>query len=317
MLNIKKHTSHGFTLLEILLVVGIIAILAGIVIVAINPSRQLATARDTERRSDLKQINNALLQYYIDNQKFPNSFVNNNLTEICNSGSGDGLSCPEGTIDLSILVPKYLSAIPADPKGSTAAISGYQIALSSSRKLYLKAPNTEIPGTYIAIGSGEEVVVDACGVSGDATDPDCWTHDVNGYIWGPAGITTGLNELTSAADNGAANTTALIQREIDYSESYPAAHYCATLTKDGHSDWYLPAKNQLVLGLETYKNQYNLGNTTWGGFRDHTFYWSSTESSNDPAYDSWSGLYQNDYNVVGIVESNSKFVDHLRGCCIR
>ena len=56
-----KNKKSGFTLLEILLVVGIIAILAGIVIVAINPAKQLATVRNTERKSDIKQINNALL----------------------------------------------------------------------------------------------------------------------------------------------------------------------------------------------------------------------------------------------------------------
>jgi prepilin-type N-terminal cleavage/methylation domain-containing protein len=157
MFKSKNHRS-GFTLLEILLVVGIIAILAGIVIVAINPSRQLAAARDTERRSDLKQINNALLQYYIDNQSFPESVASETLTEICNSGSGDGTGCVDGTINLSALVPKYLSAIPTDPKGSTDTTTGYRIALSGSRKLYLKAPSTEISQTYIAIGSGEGVI---------------------------------------------------------------------------------------------------------------------------------------------------------------
>ena len=72
----------GFTLLEILLVVGIIAILAGIVIVAINPSRQLATVRNTQRLSDLKQISNAMTQYYIDHNAYPASTTPSTLTEI-------------------------------------------------------------------------------------------------------------------------------------------------------------------------------------------------------------------------------------------
>ncbi len=121
-----KHS--GFTLLEILLVVGIIAILAGIVIVAINPSKQLATVRNTERISDIKQINSALTQYYIDHSRFPAS-VNgvSVLTEICNTGdlasstvNVNDVDCGD-LVNLSELVPVYITAIPVDPKGSAVA----------------------------------------------------------------------------------------------------------------------------------------------------------------------------------------------------
>lgn len=52
----------GFTLIEILVVVAIIAILASIVIVELGPAQQ--SGRDARRLSDLKSVQNALEFYY-------------------------------------------------------------------------------------------------------------------------------------------------------------------------------------------------------------------------------------------------------------
>src|SRR3989344_457694 len=59
---------EGFTLIEILVVIGIIAVLATIVIIAINPARQFAQARDTQRTSNLNTILNAIGQNIADNR---------------------------------------------------------------------------------------------------------------------------------------------------------------------------------------------------------------------------------------------------------
>jgi len=83
----------AFTLIEILLVIGLIAILAAIVIIAINPARQFAQARDTQRANNIRAISDAIYQYVIDNKgEFPEE-IDNQLRMIGSSGSGCNFEC--------------------------------------------------------------------------------------------------------------------------------------------------------------------------------------------------------------------------------
>ena len=50
----------GFTLLELLIVIGILAILATVVALVLNPAELLRQARDSQRLSDLRTINSAI-----------------------------------------------------------------------------------------------------------------------------------------------------------------------------------------------------------------------------------------------------------------
>jgi prepilin-type N-terminal cleavage/methylation domain-containing protein len=56
----------GFTLLELLIVIGILAILAAVVTVVLNPAQLLAQARDAQRVSDVASLNSALGMYVVD-----------------------------------------------------------------------------------------------------------------------------------------------------------------------------------------------------------------------------------------------------------
>jgi prepilin-type N-terminal cleavage/methylation domain-containing protein len=140
----QNKQNKGFTLLELLLVIAAIGILAAIVLVAINPNRQLAQARNLVRQSDINTIQKALEQYLIDNGKYPNS-LSSTPGYICNTGTeqtGGSTNC-SGRIDLRELVPTYLAAIPKDPQ-STGTNTGYIVAINlDNDKVSLKSDLAE------------------------------------------------------------------------------------------------------------------------------------------------------------------------------
>jgi len=193
---------RGFTLLEVLLVIALIAILAGIIIVAINPAKQLASARNTERMSDIRQIDSAINQYYIDNFEFP-ATLPSSLTEICNTGSGSSVlvdvndnNCLDNSlINLSALVPDYIVAIPVDPQGGSILAflnkiiptayaadtdgTGYSIMKNANNRITTQADNAELNQTIAigpdATGGGNLTVCDATVVGAEETTDGNYT----------------------------------------------------------------------------------------------------------------------------------------------
>jgi len=127
----SKNSKNGFTLIELLIVIGIIAILAGAVVIAVSPGERLASARDATRERHMNAIKNAIYSYVIDNGTYPGE-ISGNLTEICNSSLEDP-DCND-FVDLSALVPQYMSVMPIDPskQGDEKGI-GYAVALEEDK----------------------------------------------------------------------------------------------------------------------------------------------------------------------------------------
>lgn len=100
-MNLK---TRGFTLIEMMVVVLIIALLAGAVIVNVDVARK--KSRDSKRIADIGLIATALQSYYADNHAYPVT-----VTPL----SDTGWKYDKVANWVPGLVPTYLSVLPKDP----------------------------------------------------------------------------------------------------------------------------------------------------------------------------------------------------------
>jgi len=112
----RVRRNRGFTLIEILVVIGMLAILSTVVLVAVNPLRQFAQARNTQRQNDVAAVLNAISEriadkggMFLGSTTDPNDPCRQSLP-----GNATNIALNAANIR-SCLVPTYISELPRDP----------------------------------------------------------------------------------------------------------------------------------------------------------------------------------------------------------
>ncbi len=152
---------RGFTLIELLIVIGVIAILATVVVVAINPARQFAQARNSQRVSNVTTILNAIGQNIAENRGV---FMCGGVSFDIGGASSTAGIIASGSADHDLapcLVPIYLTALPVDPVGTSTCATPdyedtnsyntcYEVSRDAAGRVTVRAPSAEL-GEQIAV----------------------------------------------------------------------------------------------------------------------------------------------------------------------
>lgn len=127
----------GFTLIELIIVVAIIAIVAATIFIALDPAKQLHTARNSTRWADITSILDGIKKYQFENDgALPPIDGSPGSVQIVGSNVGTcgTVTCGVHTVasagcalDLSAQLRPYMKKLPSDPKTGTDRNSRYYV----------------------------------------------------------------------------------------------------------------------------------------------------------------------------------------------
>ena len=130
----KTKNLKGFTLIEILIVIGLIAILAAVTIIALNPTASFQSARNSERSSELAQIHSGINRWVVEDD--------GSTANITHGVSDDALPACPGTILITttsiwsaLTTGGYVPTGIQDPTNAN-----YRICQATNNQLSLFAP---------------------------------------------------------------------------------------------------------------------------------------------------------------------------------
>ncbi len=262
-------------MLEILLVVTAIIILAAIVVVAINPVRQIAQTHNAQRESNINAILNATYQYSVDNKGATPPGITQNLQMIGTSLTGCNVACGQSVASLSDSAPRHtaLASIFDQFIHPALAYSGKKDAVPGAKPVFVSAqatPGKVLPGDTMSLAAHltdpagiTEVRVDMGGIEtlslaltdGTATD-GTWTGK---WLVHDTGMRQYMSTFTAKNAEGAST--------VDYApwSDPPASGWVSpSSTVDAGAQWSNYA-NMRDNNLTTYGSN-NYGGTGYGQF---------------------------------------------------
>ncbi len=108
--NYFKMNRKGFTLVELLIVIAVIGILAGVFFIGVTGFRN--SALDARRVADLKNVQNSLELYYSKCRLYPNATVSG---ANCPSGTGNSPATYADLVTILRNAQIGITAVPNDP----------------------------------------------------------------------------------------------------------------------------------------------------------------------------------------------------------
>jgi hypothetical protein len=135
-----KKSFLGFTLIQMVITVAVLAIIVGTVMYNEDPEKRIGRARDAQRITELDAITSAISNYELEYHSLPANFSIATLgigekRVLCSSAAT--LSCDGQTKDCVVVndpnfIGKYLQALPIDPEKSATTDTGYYITRSEN-----------------------------------------------------------------------------------------------------------------------------------------------------------------------------------------
>ena len=169
-----RKSTNGFTIVELLIVIIVVAILAAITLVTYNGIQQ--RARDSQRLQDVKSIAKIMELFYTENGYYPNATTYTPGSTTLNAAWAS--TADASWANLETVLKPYAAKLPRDPistpNGDTRStgIYNYQIFVNQS--------------TYCNVAPGQVYIInyrlESSAQADNLLGADCSTNPIGPYV---------------------------------------------------------------------------------------------------------------------------------------